>query len=655
MPNSGKRGRLFLQGWPSLHTCLLCCGLMLFLPGPSTTWAEPADLATLLVQARQQDLWHTPAWLRLLHYDLRSKPQRSRIDRGAFFLAADGDSNPVAEGEATLAGLLRPPDPQQPDTHMRCRFPARTALLVQTLGLEKLSPENLSCPALESWLHSMDASGVALAFPVAYLNNPASLFGHTLLRIDAAAFSQAHGLLSASIGFSAVTGGADKGFRYAFNGIFGGYNGRFVTRPYYQQVQEYGAIENRDIWEYPLALSAQEIDQLLRHAWELQQADFDYFFFDENCSFQIMALLEAVLPDLMATDQGYAPWVIPLDSLRTILSQRGHPGRIAYYRPSRRTRIEAASLQLKPRAAQLAHDLAQAQVIWRSEATTGYTDTEIAAILDLAIEYRLYLLEAESGQEQPEDPLLEHLLLERSRLTSVSPVLQITPPILHPDQGHASSRWHTGLGIGQDGPFLQWGFRPALHDRFDPPGGYEPGAELGFLATEFRFLPETGQLQLQSLDIVDIVSLPRPSSFFPAFAWTAYAGLERLAWNDHREKLAGQGRAGWGYRLGSDSLYGYMLAGGSFLLSDQVANGIDAGPWAELGLKAAMTDTLVIGALGRTTSYLFDLQAPIHEAKLTGALSLDRANSLRMTVSFNQVDSHASASVVFGWHRYFSL
>ena len=654
MLSSGRHCQLVLQGWVVWHACLALSSTVVLLLAPWSAWAEPANLDTLLLQAKQKDIWHSPAWLRLLHYDSINNPGKSRIDRGTFFLAPDGASNPVAEGEATLAGLLQAPDSQQPDTHTRCRFPARAAFLYQILGIEAWQPASTTCPALDHWLQSINGTGVALAFPVSYLNNPASLFGHTLLRIDTADFAPKHTLLSTGIGFSAVTGGANKGLGYAFNGIFGGYSGRFSARPYYQQVQEYGAIENRDIWEYPLTLDRQETELLLRHVWELQQADFDYFFFDENCSFQVMALLEAVLPDMHIINRGAAPWVIPLDTLRTVMDKRGDPWRITY-RPSRRVRIEAAAKALDEPTIQLARRLAKGEVTNGNEDLDGYPAARLAAILDLAIEYRMYTLEAGQNQEPSDDPVLEQLLRERSQCHLVSPELEIKPPALRPDQGHASSRWHTGLGIGQDGPFLQWGFRPALHDRFDPLGGYEPGAELGFLTTELRVLPETGQLQLQSLDLVDIVSLARPSPFFPALSWSARVGLDRVVWGEDDDTLTGRARAGWGRRWGADSLYGYMLAGGSLLLSDQLSAGLDAGPWVEAGGQATLTDALVIGVLGRTARYLFDLQAPITELQVISAFSLDRANSLRLTASLNQIDTFTSTTLLLGWHRYFSL
>ena len=39
------------------------------------------------------------------------------------------------------------------------------------------------------------------------------------------------------------------------------------------------------------------------HAWELGNASFDYFFFKENCSYHLLALLDYADPTLHLTDE----------------------------------------------------------------------------------------------------------------------------------------------------------------------------------------------------------------------------------------------------------------------------------------------------------------------------------------------------------------
>ena len=68
--------------------------------------------------------------------------------------------------------------------------------------------------------------------------------------------------------------------------------------------------EHRDLWEYRLTLTPAELDRLVRHLWELLPTYYDYYFFDENCSYHLLALLEVARPGLRLTDRFHA-WTIP--------------------------------------------------------------------------------------------------------------------------------------------------------------------------------------------------------------------------------------------------------------------------------------------------------------------------------------------------------
>ena len=108
-------------------------------------------------------------------------------------------------------------------------------------------------------------ASVTLIFPAAHINSPASMFGHTLLTVDTEPQSR---LLAYSINYSAVTR-ETFGPIFAFKGLFGFYPGYFSMLPYYAKLQEYSDIDQRDIWEYPLNLSGEEINRLLMHTYEM--------------------------------------------------------------------------------------------------------------------------------------------------------------------------------------------------------------------------------------------------------------------------------------------------------------------------------------------------------------------------------------------------
>ena len=78
------------------------------------------------------------------------------------------------------------------------------------------------------------------------------------------------------------------------SGVTGGFKGRFSIKPYYLKLREYGDIENRDIWEYQLGLSQEQIRFVLMHVWELQLTYFDYFFFKEAHKFYLSINLKVL-------------------------------------------------------------------------------------------------------------------------------------------------------------------------------------------------------------------------------------------------------------------------------------------------------------------------------------------------------------------------
>ena len=178
----------------------------------------------------------------------------------------------------------------------------------------------------------MQPRSAVLIFPGSYLNSPASLFGHTLLGIEGPYHSK---LLAYAVNYSALTD-ESNGIAFALKGIFGLYPGYYSLLPYYEKTKEYGDLERRDIWEYALNLSPEETARMAPHIWELRGIYSDYYFFDENCSYNLLFLLEAARPSLRLAEQT-RPWVIPVDTVRLV--QESGLVRKMHYRPSKATRI----------------------------------------------------------------------------------------------------------------------------------------------------------------------------------------------------------------------------------------------------------------------------------------------------------------------------
>ena len=169
-------------------------------------------LADVLKRAEERQLHRKRTWEVLLHYRPRGQERESLVDDPRFFLSPNGKTEPAAELAATLRGLFA----GEPggDEHPRCRFPARAAWLAEELsiGADRLPP--MACPQLDEALAAVDPQSVVLVFPSAHPNGPASMFGHTLLRVGSTYRSD---LLSYAVNYAAHTTDTN-GLVYAVKG-----------------------------------------------------------------------------------------------------------------------------------------------------------------------------------------------------------------------------------------------------------------------------------------------------------------------------------------------------------------------------------------------------------------------------------------------------
>lgn len=347
---------------------------------------------------------------------------------------------------------------------------------------------------------------MTLVFPAAYLNNPASMYGHTLLRVDQRGGSSQ--LLGHAINYAADTN-ETSGLVFAVRGLTGGYAGNFSVSPYYAKVGEYNDLENRDVWEYELTLNQEETDRLLMHAWELGGVRFDYYFLDENCSYHLLALLDTARPGLQLTDR-FPLWVIPGDTVQAVVAQPGLVRQVSY-RPARSTQIQHRQSMLSPSLVQAARSLATPGMpLDDPQLATLPADTQ-AQVLDLAFEYLEYRRLRGDVPNAQAGPQLHRLLVARSKIDA--PDQPSAPmPTLRPEHGHGSSLISVGAGSEDGRAYQALRWRPAYHDLLDPEAGYLPGAQIEFMKFELRRDNATEDVRLQQLTFASIVSSRRATT-----------------------------------------------------------------------------------------------------------------------------------------------
>ena len=608
-----------------------------------------AYLRELQRSARTQRLWEQREWQVLMHYRPRllSAGVKSQVDDAAFFLSPSGKFDPEAELEATLASFFEPADPAGATEHPQCAYIARYHWLKQALGFDDERLAEHACPLFDDWLAEMNPEGATLVIPVAYLNNPASMFGHTLLRIDSETSSAQTRLLDFTINYAAATE-QERGFAFAVKGLFGGYPGSFSVAPYYVQVKRYGDVENRDIWEYRLALTDEEVLRMLMHAWELRSAYFDYYFLDENCSYQLLSLLEAARPSLHLLDR-FGLWAVPADTVRSVAEVEGLISSVAF-RPSRRTVLQARTSDLSPEYQNLAQCIGDTRCPVDSVAEKQLSPRDQSRVLELAMEYVAYRHAAEEEDSAENDPRLTPILTARSKLNVPPQSPRIETPALRPDQGHRSSRAAIGYG-GEDGRnFFQLSLRPVLHDLIDPPGGYIDGAQLEFLDVAVRYYVSDDRFRLEHLDLVDMVSIPTRSRFIKPLSWKAGAGLERIRFDGDDRPIAGYGNVGGGisYDVARSATI-FLFAEATGLISDRFDEKLALGAGPSGGVTVELTDNWRMAVFTRAQAFFLGRSCLTYDLALEQSVDLTSRSGLRIRVSRNQAfdDPTTSASISY--------
>ncbi len=500
--------------------------LLLSLPVPIWAAADPAYLTELQSRARELRLDRHPQWHSLLHY------QRNRLlpgvtstaDSANFFVAADGKTDPADELDATLASFFS--DQPRDGEPTQCRAKARYEWLKTLLRFDAQRLPEQACERYGTWLKAIDPGALAMVFASSEISSPASMFGHTLMRLEGRSHEPGQKLLANAINYAAVYDEAENSMLYAARGIAGGYVGVFTMSPYYEKVNEYARIESRDLWEYPLLLRPDELQRLLWHLWEMREVEFDYYFFDENCSYQLLSLLDVARPDLQLLEpfpRAIFPHVIPLDTVRG-LRRAGLLGP-PVFRSAMANRLRHSLSQLDPAQYDWVLDYADGDAELNDAVVSQASTARQAALLDTAHDYLYYLYRDEAIEREISLPRAQQALLARSRLDQKSDLAELPRPQSSPEEAHGSTRYSAGLRADRRGTALLLRSRDALHDLLDPPRAYLTGGQIEFF--DLGLLLNDDGVRVQDLKLAGVKSVAPWDRAFKPWSWFASFGGRR--------------------------------------------------------------------------------------------------------------------------------
>lgn len=523
----------------------LLASLLLVLAACPTLAVAAGDadyLAQLQQQARDHKLADDPYWHRLLHYrGNRLLPgYRSTIDSEIFFNAPNGPRNAQAELDATLARFFS--DDTLMDEPTQCRFKARFEWLRDRLQFDPARLPPQSCPLFDEWMRNLDTASIAAVFAANDLNSPATMYGHSLLRLDRHGQGPEDRLLAYAVNYAANIAQGENMLTYTVLGISGGFAGQYSVYRYHEKVKQYARINNRDLWEYPLTLNEDEVRRVLWHLWEMRGVGSEYYFFTENCSYMLLALLQTARPGLYLTKDFDWPglYVIPVDTLRT-LREAGMADETGY-RPSLARRLQHQLQQLSDPQRDWALAASERRIDFDDPRFKDASPREQARMLETAHD-RLYFrfTENDAKREQALSSTRE-LLARRSTVDASADFTPVPTPAVSPERGHATSRlnagWRYDDSAEQSAAVLR--FRGAYHDRLDPPAGYLAGGELEFF--DLGVIARAGEIRLADFQLVNVQAISPWDRTFKPLSWQVSGGLRRYGLDALRADP--QGRSG---------------------------------------------------------------------------------------------------------------
>lgn len=454
----------------------------------------------------------------------------SRSDSKKFFITEGGFKNPQEELEASVlalkseTGLLT-------NESFSCRFPARSRFIHDEI-LKTPMKDLTGCLKLNDWRQRLSAESVTLVFSSFYLGNPSSTFGHTLLRINNSGQNKTirRELLSYGINYGANPW-TQNPVLYTFNGLFGFFEGQFIAIPYYYKVREYNDYESRDLWEYDLDLTNEEVSRMVDLLWEQGENYYDYYFLSENCGYYIVALIEAAAPryDILSK---LRKWVIPSDTITQIYESGAIKNR--KYRPSIYNQFLSRLDLLNPEQEKVFRKISENISSDKLEFPDEYkqlSEEGKSLVLDAELDFYDYKNSKNLiDQEQKKDSKKEFLLNERSQVSGFVKAKMKDVNQVAPEKAHGSYRWQLTAENNQPRKNPQetsmiLGGRFAFHDLEDPLPGEPEGAHIEVMNLQLQVTNQ--DVDFKKLNILELGSYTSWSEWSSKGSYHTQVLLER--------------------------------------------------------------------------------------------------------------------------------
>lgn len=250
-----------------------------------------------------------PAWQKQLYVAPSSEAKQfnKRINDDSFYFSKTDTIDLLDELKATYQALFSDLDAIN-DKHPLCVFPSRFLFLNEALQMNSTIDPFVDCPGFSNWANIEHHTRIVVVKVDGYYGNPASSFGHLILRFSDG--STTNSLLDTSINYGARVPPGESTPVYIVKGLMGGYQASLTNDEFYRQDLVYSQTEFRDMWNYELNLSENQRRLFIAHIWELIGRPSTYYFLKNNCAFAVAEMLEFIM-DLEFVDD-HTLWYPPI-------------------------------------------------------------------------------------------------------------------------------------------------------------------------------------------------------------------------------------------------------------------------------------------------------------------------------------------------------
>jgi hypothetical protein len=314
---------------------------------------------------------------------------------------------------------------------------------------------------------------------------------------------------------------------YGIYGIIGGFYGRFSLLPYFLKLREYNDYESRDLWEFELNLTQEQKELFVAHLWDMNLALFDYYYFTENCSYHILRIIDAVVPQYDLSGQ-VGKIVIPIETIRPLLKTKDLVKSI-HLRPSVHKRVKRNIEKLNDKEREYFSNAVSKRKL---EQKHNLSEHSYASALDVLIDFVDYKYPKEMHLEKENDiqDFKRELLIARSMidakgLESLTKFRKETINIPHGTSYVGAGR----VSGSENGQSLS--FRSALHNILEPAGDVYADFTLEMNKLELFYDDTTQKLHLDDYTFARVFTLRPLSIIEKKISWDFSFGANENTFN----------------------------------------------------------------------------------------------------------------------------